>query len=210
MASSLLNKGWHYIPDIITSEEADYIKQENLKGAIRDLGSLQGHWDPERGRVLTCYAPEPAAYIAWKLKPILEDLIGEELIPSYWFCTTYHKGGWMSCHTDRPSCEVSVTMNLGGDAQWPIKLKDFTKKRREVVTPPGHGVAYLGTEVEHWRSPLRTHENDRFMQLFMHFVRKNGQYADYAYDRNNKCYILLKKYQRRSGSGSAGRGSLTR
>ena len=54
-------------------------------------------------------------------------------------------------------------------------------------------LAYLGMNVPHWRSPLRTHPNDRFMQLFLHFVRKNGQYADYAFDRNDKCYELLKK-----------------
>jgi hypothetical protein len=126
-----------------------------------------------------------------RIQPILEDLLGEELIPSYWFSTTYHKGGWMNCHTDRPSCEVSVTMNICGDAAWPIKLKDLTGKRREVVTPVGDGLAYLGTIVPHWRSPLRTHENDRFMQLFLHFVRKNGEYADYAYDKNDKCYALL-------------------
>jgi hypothetical protein len=82
-------------------------------------------------------------------------------------------------------------MNICGDAPWTIKLKDLTGKRIEAVTPVGDGLAYLGTQVEHWRSPLRTHNNDRFMQLFLHFVRKNGQYTDYAYDKNEKCYALL-------------------
>jgi hypothetical protein len=191
MTSSFARKGWHYIPKIITPEEAINIKYQNLCGAMSDLGSLQGHWDPERGRVLCCYAPPSCTFVMKRIQPVLEELLGEELIPSYWFSTTYHKGGWMNCHTDRPSCEVSVTMNICGDAPWPIKLKDLTGKRREVVTPVGDGVAYLGTIVEHWRSPLRTHENDRFMQLFLHFVRKNGQYVDYAYDKNENCYDLL-------------------
>ena len=189
--STFAKKGWHYIPKIITPEEAINIKYQNLCGAMSDLGSLQGHWDPERGRVLCCYAPPSCTFVMKRIQPVLEELLGEELIPSYWFSTTYHKGGWMNCHTDRPSCEVSVTMNICGDAPWPIKLKDLTGKRREVVTPVGDGLAYLGTIVEHWRSPLRTHENDRFMQLFLHFVRKNGQYVDYAYDKNEKCYSLL-------------------
>jgi hypothetical protein len=189
--SQLIEKGWYYLPEIITSEEAIQIKYQNLCGAMSDLGSLEGHWDPERGRVLTCYAPPSCTFVMKRIQPVLENLLSEELIPSYWFSTTYHKGGWMNCHTDRPSCEVSVTMNISGDAAWPIKLKDKTGKNQAVITPPGHGVAYLGTEVEHWRSPLRTHENDRFMQLFLHFVRKNGQYADYAYDKNDKCYTLL-------------------
>ena len=194
MKGDFARKGWYYLPNIITPEEALEIKYENLRGALKDLGSLQGHWDPERGRVLTCYAPPSCTYIMWRMKPILEDLLGEELLPTYWFSTTYHKGGWMNCHTDRPSCEVSVTMNICGDAPWPIKLKDKTGKNISAVTPVGHGVAYLGTEVEHWRSPLRTHDNDRFMQLFLHFVRKNGQYADYAFDRSDKCYQLLNEF----------------
>jgi len=189
--SEFVKKGWHYLPEIITPEEAISIKYQNLCGAMNDLGSLNGHWDPERGRVLTCYAPPSCTFVMKRIQPVLENLLEEELLPTYWFSTTYHKGGWMNCHTDRPSCEVSVTMNICGDAPWPIKLKDKTGKNQAVVTPVGHGVAYLGTEVEHWRSPLRTHENDRFMQLFLHFVRKNGQYADYAFDRSDKCYQLL-------------------
>jgi hypothetical protein len=189
--SEFVKKGWYYLPQIITPEEAIQIKYQNLCGAMNDLGSLKGHHDSERGRVLTCYAPPSCAFVMKRVQPSLEHLLGEELVPSYWFSTTYHKGGWMNCHTDRPSCEISVTMNICGDAAWPIKLKDLTGKRREVVTPVGDGLAYLGTIVPHWRSPLRTHENDRFMQLFLHFVRKNGEYADYAYDKNDKCYALL-------------------
>lgn len=189
--SDFTKKGWYYLPEIITKEEAIQIKYANLSGAIRDLGGLKTHFDPERGNVLTCYAPPACAFVMKRIQPILEELLGEELIPSYWFSTTYHNKGWMNCHTDRPSCEISVTMNICGDTAWPIKLKDLEGNKQAVVTPPGHGVAYLGTTVPHWRSPLRTHKHDRFMQLFLHFVRKNGEYAEYAYDKNQKCYELL-------------------
>lgn len=190
--SDLLKRGWSYLPNIITRKEAIQIKYENLCGVLKEVGSLEGHWDKDRGKVITIYAPPPCSYIMWKIKPTLEKLVGEELLPTYWFSTIYHNNGIMTCHTDRPSCEISVTMNICGDAQWPIKLKDFTGKRVECVTPMGDGVAYLGTEVPHWRSPLKTHSNDKFMQLFLHFVRKNGQYAEYAFDQNKRCYDLLK------------------
>lgn len=189
--SKLSKLGWDYIPNIITKDEAIQIKYENYLGAIHDLGGLKTHFDKERGDVMCCYAPPSSTFVVKRAKPILENLLGEELIPSYWFTTTYHNKGWMNCHTDRPSCEISVTLNICGDAKWPIKLKDLSNKKREVVTPVGHGVAYQGTIVPHWRSPLRTHKNDRFMQLFLHYVRKNGPYTDYAYDRNQKCYNLL-------------------
>jgi hypothetical protein len=193
MASEFATKGWYYIPNIITKSEAIEIKYKNLQGAVKDLGSLDGHFDPERGRVLTCYAPPSCAYVMKRIQPMLEDLLKEELIPTYWFSTTYHNKGWMNCHTDRPSCEVSVTMNICGDAKWPIKLKDLQNKKQSVITPPGDGLAYLGTIVEHWRSPMRSHDNDKFMQLFLHFVRKNGQHAEWEYDKNQKCYDLLNR-----------------
>jgi len=195
MMKNLSELGWQYLPKIITKEEAISIKYKNLCGFVNELGSLEGHWDEQRGRVLTCYAPPTCAYIIHRVKPILEEALGEELIPTYWFSTTYHNRGWMNCHTDRPSCEVSVTMNICGDAKWPIKLKDLSGKRREVVTPVGEGLAYLGTIVPHWRSPLRTHDNDRFMQLFLHYVRKNGKYSEYAFDKNQRCYELLTRPQ---------------
>jgi hypothetical protein len=190
--SKLLELGWHYIPDIITKDESHQIKNKILSGIISESGSLNGFWDPERGKVLFSYAPLSCAFVMKRVQPILEKLIEEELIPTYWFSTTYHNGSRMNCHTDRPSCEISVTMNICGDTPWPIKLKDFTGKKREFVTPVGHGVAYLGTQLEHWRSPLKTHEQDRFMQLFLHFVRKNGPYAEYAYDKNERLYRILK------------------
>ncbi len=190
--STFTEKGWYFLPEIITKEEAIQIKYKNLSGAVKDLGGLKTHFDPERGNVLTCYAPPSCAFVMKRVQPVLEELLGEELIPSYWFSTTYHNKGWMNCHTDRPSCEVSVTMNICGDAAWPIKLKYLEGNKQAVVTPPGDGVAYLGTLVPHWRSPMRSHDNDRFMQLFLHFVRKNGPYAEYAYDKNQKCYELLK------------------
>lgn len=189
--SEFIRKGWYYLPKIITKEEAIEIKYKNLMGAVRDLGGLKTHFDPERGKVLTCYAPPACAFVMKRIQPVLEELLEEELIPSYWFSTTYHNKGWMNCHTDRPSCEVSVTMNICGDSAWPIKLKDLQGNKQSIVTPPGDGVAYLGMTVPHWRSPMRSHDNDRFMQLFLHFVRKNGQYAEYAYDKNQKCYELL-------------------
>ena len=38
---SFKEKGWHYLPEIISKEEAIKIKYQNLMGAINDLGSLK-------------------------------------------------------------------------------------------------------------------------------------------------------------------------
>ena len=186
-----VKKGWEYIPNIISVAEANQIKFENYLGAVRDLGGIKPHYDPERGRVLTCYAPPSSVFVMKRLQPILENIIGEELIPTYWFTTTYHNKGFMVRHTDRPSCEVSVTMNIDSIVDWPIQLKDLQGNKQKISTPIGCGLAYAGIEVPHWRAPLRCREGDRHMQLFLHFVRKNGPNSDYAFDRNRRCYELL-------------------
>lgn len=189
--SFLLENGWDYIPNIIDKEEAKTIKEKILLEIINNNGNLNYNWDPDRGNILFLSMPSCCSHIMTIVKPKLENLIGEEIIPTYWFSTTYHNKGMMVCHTDRPSCEISISMNISGDAKWPLKLKDLKGNRQEVITPAGDGVAYLGMEVPHWRSPLKTHEEDKFMQLFLHFVRKNGKYSRYAYDNNRKVRSLL-------------------
>jgi len=196
MNVDFIEKGWFYIPDIITPEEALTIKYENLQGAIRDLGGLKPHWDPDRGNVLTCYKPAAAKFVMDRLQPILEDLVGEELYQTYWFCTTYFNRGYMACHTDRPSCEISVTLNISSTVPWEIHIKDKTGKHVKYATPTGHGVAYLGCEVPHWRAPLKCGEKEYFMQLFCHFVKKNGEYAEYKDDKKpceNKTITKMQK-----------------
>ncbi len=42
--SNFSDRGWYYLPEIITKEEAIQIKYQNLCGAMSDLGSLEGHW----------------------------------------------------------------------------------------------------------------------------------------------------------------------
>jgi hypothetical protein len=179
---SLLDSGWEYLPNIITEEESLKVSKQILLSHYRKNKNFDTLCDPTRGNVLIWYSPKSISYLMDVLKPTLENLVGEELLPTYWFCTAYHDGSWMSSHKDREACEISVSMNLCGDSKWPLKLKDFQNKRVEAITSPGNGVAYLGTEVEHWRSPLKGCGDERFIQAFFHFVRKNGKYSSCAYE----------------------------
>lgn len=198
--SKLIDLGYLYVPNIISKTEALSIKYKNLCLLMQKYGNFDGQYDQDRGRVMYCYAPPACAFIMPKVHKILENLIGEELLPTYWFSTTYFNGSFMKCHKDRPSCEISLTMNIFGDAAWPIKLKDKSGCVQSTVTPPGHGVAYLGTDVEHWRSPLRTRDGDKFMQLFLHFVRRNGPYSNYAFDGKGPNYLMLRDVYPRQNS----------
>ena len=53
--------------------------------------------------------------------PIMKIKTGLELIPTYSYTRLYEKGHILRRHKDRPSCEVSTTLHLGGE-EWPIFL----------------------------------------------------------------------------------------
>ena len=54
--------------------------------------------------------------------PIMKKTTGLNLIPCYTYARIYKYGDELKRHKDRPSCEISCTLNLGGD-KWPIFLE---------------------------------------------------------------------------------------
>ena len=54
------------------------------------------------------------------IKPIKEHT-GLKLIPTYSYTRLYETGSKLARHKDRESCEISGTLNLGGDL-WPIYI----------------------------------------------------------------------------------------
>jgi hypothetical protein len=74
-------------------------------------------------------------------------------------------------HKDRPSCEISTTLNLGGD-NWPIYLEPSGKKGLKGVKinlKQGDMLIYSGCELEHWREPF---EGEECTQVFLHYSTK--------------------------------------
>ena len=75
------------------------------------------------------YQNELGVSFFWKTeKTIQKDIIqlvfketGLQLIETYAYARIYKKGDILHRHKDRFSCEISTTMNLGGD-DWPIYI----------------------------------------------------------------------------------------
>lgn len=184
--------GWQYIPNIITIEEAKSVIDTNEK-ILKDCAP---EFNSERGNVVMKYAPSSCVFIMKRIQPILENILGENLLPTYWFQTTYFNKSYMVRHKDKETCEISVSMNIESPSvEWPLKFTDLRGKTRNIVTPTGDGVAYMGNDLYHWRSPLNCNESDRYTQLFLHFVRKHGMYSNYAYDNDQECFNLLSQFQ---------------
>ena len=102
-----------------------------------------------------------------KVKPKMEEILNIELLPSYSYTRLYEKGAELKKHIDRKSCEVSTTLNLGGDS-WPIffKLEDETR----VDLEPGDMALYLGEEIMHWREKFK---GTICGQVFLHYNTKS-------------------------------------
>ena len=93
---------------------------------------------------------------------------GLKLIPTYSYARIYKNGDVLARHKDRYSCEVSTTLNLGGDP-WPIYLDPTGKKGQagvKVELKPGDMLIYSGCDLEHWRE---TFQGKDCAQVFLHY-----------------------------------------
>lgn len=118
-----------------------------------------------------------------RLWPAVESVIGEELIPTYSYARLYSNKDELKIHTDRPSCEVSMTIQLSRthNYSWPIFMGN---KRFDLAE--GDAVIYKGCEIEHWRNPCDGPDDYLSGQVFLHYVRKNGKYSSFAGDQRWK------------------------
>jgi len=123
------------------------------------------------------------------MRPIMKAKTGMDLVPTYSYTRLYEKGNILRRHKDRPSCEISTTMHLGGD-EWPIFLDpsgaDFVMDEFKQTIKPGApaGVRvdlkvgdmllYSGCDLEHWREPF---QGNVCSQAFLHYNHANGPFA---------------------------------
>jgi len=103
-----------------------------------------------------------------KCQPIMEKTTGLKLTPAYTYARIYKNGDVLKRHKDRFSCEISTTMNLGGDP-WALYLEPSGKeglKGIKVDLKPGDMLVYSGCELEHWRNKFKGKE---CIQAFLHY-----------------------------------------
>ena len=120
----------------------------------------------------------------YSLMKQIEGILGMDLLPTYFFDRFYYEGQELTRHTDRPSCEISATVQISTnrDEAWPIWFERPDHTENSVSMKNGDMVLYKGCERDHWREPL-TGENSYHHQIFFHYVNAQGNYVHYAYDR---------------------------
>lgn len=117
------------------------------------------------------YADIAMEVLLKNLKTTLEKVTKINLVETYSYMRIYSNGDELKRHKDRPSCEISTTLNLGGDS-WPIFVKSLNKEI-EINLSPGDMLIYKGCKLEHWRNPFKGKE---CVQVFLHYNQKDGEF----------------------------------
>ena len=102
------------------------------------------------------------------LRAKMEKETGYKLNETYAYARIYKTGDVLHRHKDRYSCEVSTTLNLGGDP-WPLYLDPTGKTGQagiKVNLKPGDMLIYSGCEIEHWREAFLGKDCG---QVFLHY-----------------------------------------
>ena len=175
---------------MLQRDAVDFMMKNNKVHAFNPFMGQRD--DPQ---VPGCYSK----YADWAMETLLMFMItivkaktGMDLVPTYSYTRLYEKGNILKRHKDRPSCEISTTLHLGGD-EWPIFLDptgaDFViygKRGEEKIVKPGapKGVRvdlkvgdmliYSGCDLEHWREPF---QGKVCSQVFLHYNHANGPFA---------------------------------
>jgi hypothetical protein len=139
------------------------------KRYISPFETMFGIWtDSQVPGTYSHYADIVMETLLLKLQPVMEKITGLKLNPNYSYARIYKKGDVLHRHKDRFSCEISTTLNLGGDS-WPIYLEPSGKeglKGIKVDLKPGDMLVYKGNELEHWREPFNGND---CAQVFLHY-----------------------------------------
>ena len=152
---------------------------------------LLGTWtDNQVPNTFSCYADHVMETLLMKVLPKMQQETGLRLIPTYSYARLYKKGDILKRHKDRPSCEISTTIHLGGDS-WPIFIDgtgadNVLNKEQTLIKPDapagtkvilgvGDMLVYSGCELEHWREPL---EGDTCGQAFLHYNNVDGPFGE--------------------------------
>jgi len=111
-----------------------------------------------------------------QVKPIIEKHTGLKLSETYSYARIYKNGDVLARHKDRYSCEISTTLNLGGES-WPIYLDPTGRKGQagvKVELEPGDMLIYSGCDLEHWRDEFK---GKNCGQVFLHYNKASSKTA---------------------------------
>lgn len=169
MNQQLIDNNYLHIPNFISQEEAN-----NLANQLIEYSKLPGNFmraDSQALNSLAMYNFLPFVKLLVKKIPNVSEILQEDVLPTYAYTRIYTHGEVLARHRDRPACEISLTLNLKKDTDWPIWFQKPSGEEISLELNQGDAVMYLGEVSDHWRN---AHQGQEHVQLFLHYVRAEG------------------------------------
>lgn len=169
----LEENGYLFLPDFIDKDSCRLM----TKSLMQAVESGRGERDPQ------CPI-SPAFYNVFgvaqdEILSPLENVCGKKLLKTYNYCRLYLPGEVLEEHTDRESCEYSITLTLGFEGEpWPFFIRGKKGFEKEILSSVGDVILYKGIERPHWRNEYK--EGKWQAQAFFHYVDSDGEHQNQA------------------------------
>ena len=161
---ALIRKDFRYklIKNFLTEEELNLLRLYALN-RLKDLSSAAIlNFDISVAPYCLDYRRDDLMQVILESKlTLMEKETGLELYPTYAYWRWYPYGSILKGHRDRPSCEISVTVNIYKTKNWPMVINN-----KKIEIEPGQGLIYLGVEDKHSRPG--SYKGEALAQLFLH------------------------------------------
>ena len=136
-------KGFDIRQGFIPQYLAQYLR--NYFELLRRNDQVPNKGDDQVEKSLGIYGDPAFDMLMLMCLPMVEESVGKKLLPTYTYARIYFNGADLLPHKDRPECQHSVSVSLGGeyDALWPLSFQD---ENRVVHANLGEGdaVVYRG------------------------------------------------------------------
>ena len=186
MNSLLLENNYLHIPNFISISESKKLAEE-YKKYCKD--------NNETGDAQVPKSEATFNYISFleilcEKTPFVSSLLQEKVLPTYVYSRIYKNNSILEKHIDRDACEISLTVHLDGDKEWPIYIKTPSGEDRCLILQPGDAMMYLGCEAEHWRN---SYQGEWYCQIFLHYVKSRGKRSYAYFDKLKEPTVETKK-----------------
>ena len=182
------------IPVEVTDAFLRRLKQDLALDRV-DLSKVTQHPNLLKRAAFEVYGRQypPMLQFLWGLTPIVSQLVGRDLLPTYDYFRIYREGDVCMVHSDRQACEhsLSLTLDYSDGAPWDLEVgtertepsarvtDDFgAEPYAGIAMEVGDAVLYQGVHHRHGR--MTPNPNGWSAHLFLHWVDRDGPYRDQA------------------------------
>ena len=127
------DNGYLITPKILSGELLDFMGVYAYNAPrIYDVNGIDIHQDKEFPHTPSTDGDIVMENLSGFLLPKIESVTGLKLLSTYTFYRIYKPGDILTKHTDRPSCEISISLCLRKKGNiWPIYVNNTDYKTRE-------------------------------------------------------------------------------